>query len=61
MLYYIVAIEVLFEPDTKIKVIGASLDEKYPGAIRIRVEVLETPPVLKDLVEKYEREKLLIH
>lgn len=51
--------EVIFEPDTEVKVISIALDPKLPDVMRIRVAVADTQPVLSDVVASYEKDSLL--
>ena len=51
-------LEVLFEPDTQIRVLSVEPDPRSSDITRVKVEVMDTEPVLGDLIERYERESM---
>ena len=52
--------EVLFEPDTKFRVLSVTRDGRCPDVTRVCVEVIETPPVLCELIQGYVADGLLV-
>ena len=49
------SLEILFEPETKFRIESTFRDPKVRDATRIIVSVLDTPPVLEEVVSRFQK------